>query len=663
MKVRSVHIFLGVILVSHIVIAYPQLDDSTLDDSSILASSSTNTDNPHDSNLDLPDFDPSNSELTDPDESSIFDVGSASSDLSNSEIKYPDTPFNLDLDTKASSTPNLDLASLDNSNGCESSVEDIDSSLSESDDSVSPDDSSVSKSSDAMDITKRLVKPKNSNACPNPNKQPASPPSSPGNPRPIMNGVGTGCRVDPKTNRCEAAVAMLVYSKTCKATGDNHLVTLELIKMIGSSARLHISQIKGCGVFFWYTKLRPSQVSHLVKFRGVRGIAPDGKIEHYGKTGNQASSKTPVKAGSRHRLRKRDSVVTRLNQGKDLAYISTAPNTRGDPLKYTYFRSAGQATIEGTQRRAVSYVIGDGVAEDNVDLRRTSTVFGSRTSVVSWWLYARGVVRQKTIEAQVRDLTTCSISKIAGSNFGVANEGEVVMVKVLNEISSFLDGLVEIINDLRSASRDMAGFTVVSIEHGWKQQGSSQINLLAMKQLLKTLESLGVVIVCAAGKVDQGSETQDDPALKYVSTFPARWSQEPGMSIITVGSIHQYTEQIPYWSPIGSAVTISAPGFCDCATSDPRNPVTKALGTSVSSSIVVGMLLAFAALEDVGPKLRAYQNIPRAFKAYLLRKAYVRQGGSVLTAWNGLSSEMTSQWIPDADDLVENDGPPDGGSL
>ena len=480
-----------------------------------------------------------------------------------------------------------------------------------------------------------------------PSIQPNLPPSSPVDAKSGTTDRDDECRIDQKTKRCEVATAMLVYSKACKATADNHLVTLELIKMVGSIARVYISNIKGCGVFFWFARLKPSHVAQLAKFKAVRGVAPDGKIEYYGTTGK------PAQPASKSRLRKRDVVVTRSNRGSDLSHISTAPHRRSDHKTYTFFKSAGQATIEGTQRRTVAYVLGDGVNEYNYDILRLPTVLGSRKSVINWWLYARGAVKRKTIEASDRHLTTCLISKIAGVLYGVASEADIIMVKITNDISSFLDGLIEIISDIGFGNQQAAGFTVVSISQSWKNP--TEINLAAMKRLIKTLEGLGVVIVCAAGKIEQEGMP--------VNSYPALWSQRSDMSIITVGSIDQFTETTPYWSPTGDAVTVSAPGFCDCATSDPGQGITKALGTSVSASLVTGMLLAFAALEDVGPKIRSYQNIPKAFKAYLLRKAYVRRGASALAVWNGLSAEISDQWIPDADNLVEDDSPPDGDSL
>lgn len=533
-----------------------------------------------------------------------------------------------------------DIASVENPDDCESN--NIQSLLPGSEQLSLQNDPSDLEFPDVPDLTKRLISNEDSEylsqkSCPAPNQkiQPANSPSaSPAGVKPDE------CQIDSKTQRCEVARPMLVYSRTCEAATDNDQVTLELIKMVGSAAGVHASKIKGCGIYFWFVKLKRSQVSRLSKFKAVRGIAPDAKIEHYGITGKQASPKEPAIRKSGNRLRKRDRISTRLNQGGDLAHISTAPGRYSGHNVYTFFRSAGM-TAGG--RRTIAYVLGDGVNEENFEMQRLPTSLNPRTSVISRWAYGLGVDRRRTIEAQDRHITSCLISKIAGARNGVASEADVVMVKVLHECSSFMDGLIEVINDIKNQNRDVAGFTVVSISHGWRAERISSLNIEGMKKLLQTLESLGVVIVCAAGKNEQVS----DP----VNTYPALWSRETDMSIITVGSIQQLGERTPYWSPTGDAVTVSAPGFCDCATSLPGRSMIKGMGTSISSSLVTGLVLAFAALEDVRPKLRAYPNVPRAFKAYLVRKAYVRRGGSALAVWNGLSGEITDQWIPDTDDL------------
>lgn len=624
MDTRTFRFLLKFLLFSKVVLAFPQLDALNSDLSPISTSDLASVENQ--ANCD-----------TQGDNVNSLLPGSENLALQDD----PSGPANLAMQDDSSESE--DLALQDNS--------------SEPENLALQDDSSGTAVPEVSDISKRLVgnsrdsQSSSPASCPAQNKitpprnQPNLPPSSRLNVKPVTTGADDGCRIDHNTERCEVASATLIYSRTCKATTDNHLVTLELNKMVGSVVR--VSNIKGCGVFFWFAKLKPSQANRVAKFKAVRGISPDGKMDYYGTIGK------PVQTNSKKRL-KRDNAVPRTNRGSDLAHLSTAPQRACDHQTYTFFQSAGQATIGGTRRRTVAYVLGDGVNEYNYDILRIPTVLGSRTSIVDGWLYGMGTVQQETIEASNRHLTTCLISKIAGVFFGVASEASIVMVKVLDEISSFLDGLIQIISDIGFGNQRAAGFTVVSISHGWKS--TTDRNLDAMRRLFEILEGLGVVIVCAAGKLERGGGTD-------VSTYPALWSTRSDMSIITVSSVDQFTESTPYWAPTGDGVTVSAPGFCTCATSDSGPSTVKGLGTPVSASLVTGLLLAFAALEDVGPKLRSYLNVPRAFKAYLLRKAYVRRGGSALSVWNGLSAEITDQWIPDADNLVENDERPDGGTL
>lgn len=429
---------------------------------------------------------------------------------------------------------------------------------------------------------------------------------------------------------CEIATAQIIYPKACGATTENESITKTLHQMVGGSSKVHISRDKTCGIFFWATKLKRSQIQRLQKLKSVHTIAPDGKIESYSKQTKSANvaDGSEISTSKSRRLRKRDAVRSRSSSPqRDLAYISTPPGAKISE-RYTYFAEAGRTTT--------GYVLGDGLNPHNDEFLRNGG--RSRGSVIKDWLFGLGADPTQSNQLEEDHETACYASKIAGEEEGVAPEADLVIVKVLIEISSYLDGIQKIIEHVEDRIQiypQVKGHNVLLLSYGWNigPSGRMDANQAALQWKLRKLMDADhqVVVVAAAGLAND--------QLSQVNSVPALFSLNSETPVITVGSINQFTGARPGASPIGNAIKIAAPYTASCASSTAGRSLVYMRGTGVSAAIVAGLVLNFMSLEanGVGDWLTRSPNVPATARRYLLRKAYRRNPQQQLAVWNGLS--------------------------
>lgn len=466
-----------------------------------------------------------------------------------------------------------------------------------------------------------------------PSTSPAICPQKVPNPRSRSNDI-----CDPRNSKsCEKATAQIIYPRACGATEDNNSVTSTLHQMVGGTSKVGISRDKRCGIFFWATKLKPSQVQRLKKLNAVGAVAPDGKLQSYiqkAKSAQASDEFTDFPAKSR-RLKKRSNVVSqKTSSDRDLAYISQPYGMRlGD--KYTHFSEAGRGTT--------AYIVGDGVNPLNDEFIRNSNIGRGQRSIITDWLFglgARSTESTQSGESSIEnsDMTSCAASKVAGETEGVASEASLVVVKILVDISSYLDGIQKVIDHLRDRLRlspGVKGHNVLLLLYGWTFEDRFDVHQRKLKQLIETLMSseLQVVVVTAAG-------TGDDEVV-HVDSVPAMYSMDEKTPLITVGGINQFTGARPWGTPTGSAVTIVAPYGAVCAGNGRDSYNVHLRGTGVSASIVAGLILYFMSLEadGVGQWMTSSRNVPLTARTYLLLKGYSRGEGQDRAAWNGLSPD------------------------
>lgn len=461
-----------------------------------------------------------------------------------------------------------------------------------------------------------------------PEKVPVQPPT--GKP-----AVELDCDSDP-TQKCQKAIRMNIFASSCSAKPVNDRITAKLRQTTWNPNDVYISILHGCGALFWVARLSLPQAVEVRKWPGVSGVVPDRK-GNFDLAQGELTTKVdqPIPPTARHLLRKRDEPEVRVNPEMDLGHLSTPKHMTVSTL-YTRYSDAGKKTKV--------YILGSGVNKNNFEISRTPTEEDPRTSIISGWLYSIGTAQTETNDPNDvefdgfntnLDFTPCLVSKIAGERYGVASRANVVMVKTTSYMSSALDGLVEILNDLQKDpeqdEEEPEGHTVVTIPYDWKVVVELNDDQRQLRYLIgRLVRDYQVVVVCSAGH----SESED---FQQIRSVPALFSLED-VPIITVSSIDQVLQTKPAWAAHGSGLTVAAAGFVRCATNSDGMSTMRVSGTAASTAIVSGLMLSFLSDESIGPQIRSSSSrIASKAKEVLLQYAYVRDGGQELTAWNGLS--------------------------
>lgn len=440
---------------------------------------------------------------------------------------------------------------------------------------------------------------------------------------------------NPSSTCKEPAHKVIIYSVSCAATADNDFITQTIISFVGLEG-YHASLDRLCGVSFWATSLTLDQIQSIRKLKGVRGVTPDGEVIDVGfrdrqertqsdsfRKNNQAEKK------KKKRIYKRDTVISRSNEEKDLAFLSTAKHWELKP-RYYYFGNAGRGTM--------IYHVSFGVEENDPEFIAHSNI--------QRWLYGMDTIPYKTDDS-AHATGTCALSKSIGDTFGVANLAWATEVKVAHSISSLLSGMQEAINDLDSKPIEtVAGWTVLETALGWEFDDpdvqNSDLNVEHLRQMLFILSTKYQVLVV----VPAGNHYANEDRYRGISRVPALYSLDGTLSVMTVGAVDQATGLPLAWSGEGMALTVSAPGSGRCSGRDGNSDLYG--GTNLASSIVAGLALYFLSLDDVGPQIRAEENIPQALRRYILSKAYARPGTAVKSVSNGINPNDPDNygWIP-----------------
>lgn len=221
---------------------------------------------------------------------------------------------------------------------------------------------------------------------------------------------------------------------------------------------------------------------------------------------------------------------------------------------------------------------------------------------------------------------------MAGKFCGVAKKTSLIIVKSTDDLSSFIDAITEVLNDVRSltiAGLFKPGYNVVTMQRSFR--GPTEIDKWSKVKITRIISKLisqyGIVFVNSAGNTGMEAGTVGFPA-----------SLSPQLPIIVVGStdddgIQQAT------SSRGHQVTVSAPGLVLCANNEPGGHYEFVSGTSFAAPAVAGLAAYYLSVHDIGSMLRnrPTELIPQAVKDYIVKTAYVRPGSNVLSVWNLLN--------------------------
>lgn len=414
-------------------------------------------------------------------------------------------------------------------------------------------------------------------------------------------------------DQCDRGTRKLIFARDCTNQIQNAAIAGILAQTI-ESGEISTTIYHGCGVIFWTGELSEEGVEIMRSTDGVLAVVSDVILEtseFY--TLKPGESENLTDRGSS--LQKRDHLVTQPLDTtiQDLIFISTPPGT-DTGIYYTYFSAAGEGITV--------YLVDSGVNPSNNEFN---------SGVIKRWLYAWDVL---AVESDDHPLGhgSCAASKITGVDYGVAKKASLIIVKINTKwLSSGLDGLVLILNDLRRRKKEgeyIPGYNVVSMQSALKNSLADRYSTDTFKYLISELiNQYGIILVCAAG--NGGGK---------IDSIPPTFS--PKMPIIVVGAVSPHTGATLPFSNRGPPLTVSAPGQVFCAGRGAGRNSQTVSGSSFAAPAVAGLVAYFLSLHDVGPMLRRKPNmIPQVVKHYVVDSAYVRPLGTDKAIWNNIASE------------------------
>lgn len=426
------------------------------------------------------------------------------------------------------------------------------------------------------------------------------------------------------SEECQIPSPKIIYPVDCNedesfGSATVKLITQSLKKEVAKnkgrgSTEVDVCEIPICRVLFWAAELTDAQVLRMLLVPGVKDIAVDQPIQS-GNDPQLASDWSEELTNERHKKR---AVLARRNKFKDLAFISTALGNAPSE-DYHYFEENGKAVV--------TYAVCEGLGSHQQ----------VRPKNIRGWLFAKGAPPGKS-DNSFTSAGTCDISKLVGVDLGVANDGEVIVVKIKRTVESFLAGLSAVARDLEKREKrgeQTRGFTVLQSSMYWiddEKLIDSAKHKAALKIALNILiNTYQVPLVFAAGNNLEGG-------YKDIDTLPAKLSTDQFYPMIVVGSVNLQGVTYP-WSQGGLALTITAPGAIECAGFDKGRQITRVVkGTGVSAGITAGLAMYFLSIQEVRNHLLSQDNLASALRDYIVLSGYVRTSPKALdrAIWNGL---------------------------
>lgn len=423
--------------------------------------------------------------------------------------------------------------------------------------------------------------------------------------------------------QCAVSVRKIIYALDCADTSQNVAIGDILAKTVRSGTKTSTTVDDDCGVICWTGELTMEGAEKIRRLRGVLAVVPDVTAhEEYTSTPYVSSQKRDESSRSslvleRRHLVKRDTIVRQEGlTSTELSFISTPEGLSARDCGYVYNSAAGEGIFV--------YVIDVGAEPSNSEFS---------SGVIERWLFAYDTyTTQKEVRYKRTGHGSCVASKVAGKQCGVAKKTSLIIVKTTYELSSFIDGITEVLNDVRRlaiAGSFKPGYNVVTMQRSFR--GPKEVDKWSKVQITRMISKLiskyGIVFVNSAGNTGMEAGTVGFPA-----------SLSPQLPIIVVGSTDDDGIQVAT-SSRGHQVTVSAPGLVLCADNEAGVTFQYTSGTSFAAPAVAGLAAYYLSVHDIGSMLRnrPTELIPQAVKDYIVKTAYVRPGSNVLSVWNLLN--------------------------
>ncbi|KAF6839681.1 hypothetical protein CMUS01_04188 [Colletotrichum musicola] len=376
-----------------------------------------------------------------------------------------------------------------------------------------------------------------------------------------------------------------------------------------------ISDRTGLVVFF-KAAISSIQAEAIGKQPGVAGVTPDERLEEE----QPPNSSAPPTSATRHASATGPpgSPKTSLPNPADIRLQSDAL----DELKViSQPAGANLADLPGygypaeAGKGVTIYVIDTGANAQNTEWIGLPGKKG--------FIYAPGASQEET---DFLNHGSCVASKAGGPAYGTAKDADMIAVKLPSDlsISAIFTALVEISNDV--FQKKLEGKAVVNMSLGSRIPDKLSSTTTAYQLLLVALMAEDIVIVTASGNDAQFGV--DD-----VTEYPALFG--PDTDIIVVGAVENDGYRAFFSQGTGSQLTVSAPGFVDCASG--RSSGSQELyGTSFATPAVAGVIAVWLSQDEHKDRLQVPGKVAANVKAMVQAMAYPRVEGEPAVIWNGI---------------------------
>ncbi|KAF5494539.1 Subtilisin-like protease 2 [Colletotrichum siamense] len=374
-------------------------------------------------------------------------------------------------------------------------------------------------------------------------------------------------------------------------------------------------------VLFAAANITASQNSTLIKDPTVAGVELDqlydtddrpGSLVPNSKRAEDVDEKWFMESLDRRGEIKKRAVVKQDKAPVELIMFSQPPLVDIKALtSYSYDDSAGAGITV--------YVLDSGYYTKNSEY--------TGMAVKPRWIFA-GTQAEKSVEED-RDSDghgSCAGSKVNGPKYGVAKKAELVIVKAGDTSGDTLDGLDQILRDVRD--KKLQNKAVVNFSRNIDNPNS--FNKKMLQHYVNELIKEDVVFITAAGNDNSDDVAAGKAKAKDVDAWPSMMAAD-GVPIINVGATDN-TGKNASFSQGGPLVHVMAPGEqIQCAANSFFSNTQKQDGTSFAAPSVAGLAAYLLALGEY-PQLYQSGKVAANMKDLLIAMAYQRvpDGGQVV---------------------------------
>lgn len=449
----------------------------------------------------------------------------------------------------------------------------------------------------------------------------------------------------PDSSSCEKATEQLVWPVRCLDNGKKLEVQNKLAQMDSSYL---VSVDPSCkedgGVLFWLTKLTKQQIEDIRQDPAVQLVVRNIPLTFGQYSGGSAGTSVPASSKWIQPKKRELRLFKQQPVDQSLSFLSTPP---AKPNPWNRQEGGGYAYLENAGGGVHVYVIESG-------FHSAGSEFDGKNIDILPAFDISSASEDNPDESNPDHYASCTFSKIAGRQFGVAKAAKMTLVKAKPFVASFINALVQLrlhlhAYTLKAQGKYTKGWTVISMapqfQYELEESNDFKFMVERMFELISAFtEKYGAVVVASSG-VKMGPN--------YQEVFPFPQALAPVTGLLTVGSvvaagqeperILRYGQKFP-WS--GGEAMVYAPGNGDCMGPDGQ-VLQNVQGANISVAIVAGLVAYFLSLPNVQASFLINKDFVSSAVRYVSDMSYERFPGQE-SVWNGLDyddqSSMYLMW-------------------